>query len=98
MFVKMIQIEKDKNGNYPVRFQHIWDCDDFTLNEKEFDGEERLMLNVFDKNGNMMYGNCWEMKWQTSIYVMNKEGKTVDCYEWNGILPPEKRKESADNE
>ena len=94
MFVKMIQIEKDKNGDYPVSSYHVWDCADFILHECEFDGEDQVMLKVFDQNGQMMYGNSWEEKWRTSIYVMNNNGKTIDSYEWHGILPPEERKKS----
>jgi len=95
MFIKIQVMKKSEDKkSCVVRFTKIIECLDFNLNDGDFDGEEKVMLNAFDRDGSVIFGGIWYTKWQTRIYVMNNSGKTIDQFVWDGLFEEEMKKNS----
>ena len=88
MFVKILVLGKDKNGNYPVVENNTYEVDECKLTSGEIDEIPHINISLFNK-GKLIFANLWYPKWQVNIYLMNESGKTIDSYEWNGCIPPE---------
>ena len=87
MFVKLLKLKKDENGNYPANDVSVYEVDNFEFKSNDIDGVPHIQVNLYSNHRALLVKE-WFPKWMINIYIMNNDGKTIDSYDWHGCEPP----------
>jgi len=83
MFFKVITMEKDLKGNFPVSHTDIWECERVKWEYGEREDKMCLIFTLFKDNNNYSDSFAFQLnreQFREAIFIENERGETIETF------------------